>query len=251
MNDPTSAIRAAAAGAAVLLEGLHPLKHAVRFGARVTAIGLRAGVDLEDLAASVAPDLAEHLPVAPTEIAPDVFDTLSPRPPRDGVLAVAEHPGTTTETVLRAGPGPVVVLEEPRHLGNVGAAIRVAAAAGAAGVLTTGSSDPWHPVAVRGAAGLQFALPVAQATRVPLTPRPLVALHPDGDLLGPPDLPPDALVVFGTERDGISAEVLDRADRVVRLPMRPAVSSLNLATAVAVTLYALRGLGPAPDWTVR
>ncbi|MGK7311739.1 MAG: TrmH family RNA methyltransferase, partial [Candidatus Longimicrobiales bacterium M2_2A_002] len=31
--------------------------------------------------------------------------------------------------------------------------------------------------------------------------------------------------------------LLDRADRRVAIPMRPGVSSLNLATAVAVTLY--------------
>jgi len=46
-------------------------------------------------------------------------------------------------------------------MGNVGACVRVAAAAGAAAVLTTGENDPWFPDAVRGAAGLHFALPVA------------------------------------------------------------------------------------------
>jgi tRNA G18 (ribose-2'-O)-methylase SpoU len=34
--------------------------------------------------------------------------------------------------------------------------------------------------------------------------------------------------------------VLARADRRVRIPMRPGVSSLNLATAAAVLLYAGR-----------
>ena len=46
-------------------------------------------------------------------------------------------------------------------MGNMGACVRVAAAADAAGVLTTGGNDPWHPDALRGAAGLHFALPVA------------------------------------------------------------------------------------------
>ena len=36
----------------------------------------------------------------------------------------------------------MIFVEAPRRLGNLGAAIRVAAAAGAAAVLTTG--DPWH-----------------------------------------------------------------------------------------------------------
>ena len=46
-------------------------------------------------------------------------------------------------------------------MGNMGACVRVAAAADAAGVLTTGDNDPWHPDALRGAAGLHYALPVA------------------------------------------------------------------------------------------
>ena len=57
---------------------------------------------------------------------------------------------------------PIVLLEDPRDLGNMGACVRVAAAADIAGVLSTGSHDPWHPDALRGAAGLHFALPVAR-----------------------------------------------------------------------------------------
>ncbi len=60
-----------------------------------------------------------------------------------------------------------MLLEDPRHFGNLGAVIRVAAAAEAAGVLTTGRQDPWDPVAVRGSAGLHFALPVARLEHLP------------------------------------------------------------------------------------
>ncbi len=47
------------------------------------------------------------------------------------------------------------------------------------------------------------------------------------------------IVVFGAERSGLAAEELDRfdADHQLRLPMRPANRSLNLANAVAVVLY--------------
>jgi TrmH family RNA methyltransferase len=129
-------------------------------------------------------------------------------------------------------------LEEPRHLGNLGACVRVAAAAAAAGVLTTGPQDPWHPDALRGSAGLHFALPVHRVRAIPASDRPLIALDPEGEPLG--DIPPRAILAFGTERDGLSAELLARADARVALPMAPGVSSLNLATAVAATLYTLQ-----------
>ena len=47
---------------------------------------------------------------------------------------------------------------------------------------------------------------------------------------------PTALV-FGSESDGISAEALAFADRVIRIPMVGMVQSLNLSVSVAVVLY--------------
>ncbi len=48
------------------------------------------------------------------------------------------------------------------------------------------------------------------------------------------------MLAFGTERHGISGELLERADARVAIPMREGVSSLNLATSVAVVLFAMR-----------
>jgi tRNA G18 (ribose-2'-O)-methylase SpoU len=48
------------------------------------------------------------------------------------------------------------------------------------------------------------------------------------------------LLVFGTEREGLPDEIDSRADLRIAIPMRHGVSSLNLATAVAVILYLAR-----------
>ena len=53
-------------------------------------------------------------------------------------------------------------------------------------------------------------------------------------------VPERAVLAFGTERAGLSDALLARADARVALAMAPGVSSLNLATAVAATLYALQ-----------
>jgi RNA methyltransferase, TrmH family len=202
----------------VRIEGFHALKHALRFGAEIVEVtGDRA--QMEALAAELAPDLR-----------------LPPMEPGDDVVAFARRPSFDLEQAL-ARPGPVIFLEAPRHLGNLGAAIRVAAAADAAAVLTTGTSDPWHPHAIRGAAGLQFALPVARVEDVPRG-RALVAVDPEGDQRAAPR---DAILAFGGERYGLSDELKARADARIRIPMRPGVSSLNLATAVAAVLYAGSG----------
>ena len=115
-------------------------------------------------------------------------------------------------------PGPVVYLEAPRHLGNLGAAIRVAAAADAAAVLTSGHNDPWHPDAIRGAAGLHFALPVARVDALPAQDRPLVAIDPDGD--GSRSRARDPRL--RQERHGLSEELLADAARGCGSPCAPA-----------------------------
>ncbi len=142
-----------------------------------------------------------------------------------------------------------MLLEDPRDLGNMGACVRVAAAADAAAVLSTGSHDPWHPDALRGAAGLHFALPVTRIESIDALAdgeRPLLALDPAGEPLEAHALDPRAVLAFGTERHGLSDELLARADARVSIPMRAGVSSLNLATSVAAVLFA-RGLAGAPD----
>ena len=217
----------------VLVEGFHALKHALRFGADVVAAATEDAAALGRLAERLAPDVRAALAARVIE---RPLDGLVERVPHTGVVAVARRPPLDAGALLAAAAGaPVVLLEDPRQLGNVGAVVRVAAAAGAAGVLTTGSRDPWDPAAVRGSAGLHFALPVGRAEPAALGERPLVVLDPAGDELAP--LPDGALLAFGTERDGVSAELAARADARVRIPMRAGVSSLNLATAVAVVLY--------------
>jgi tRNA G18 (ribose-2'-O)-methylase SpoU len=70
--------------------------------------------------------------------------------------------------------------------------------------------------------------------------RPLIAIDPGGRPLRPRQLPDDAILAFGTERDGLSRELLSRADDRLAIPMRAGVSSLNLATAVAGVLVSWR-----------
>ncbi len=231
--------RARRDGGLAVLEGFHALKHATRFGAEVLGAWTADPAALEALRIRLAPDLA----LAAPEVVPEA--ELAAVVPRAQVVAVARRPRLPHPDVLLAAgaAAPLVLLEDPRHLGNLGAAVRVAAAAGAGGVLTTGRQDPWHPDALRGSAGLHFALPVYRLGRLPDGQRPLLALDPEGEPFDPRAVPPGAILAFGTERDGLTDELLGRAHQRLALPMAPGVSSLNLATAVSATLFALRLAG--------
>lgn len=221
----------------VVLEGVHALKHALRFGATLRRIASPDPDRLARLLADLAPDVVLPRDVEPVDEHTWRVITRGGLP--SPALAIADRPADDVATVVgRPGAAPVVLLDDPTHLGNVGAVVRVAAAAGADGVLVRGRSDPWHPTAVRGGAGLQFALPVGRVGSVPTLGRTLVAVDPGGEPMSGTDWPADAVLAFGTERGGLGRDLLEAADRTVAIPMRPGVSSLNLATAVAVVLYA-------------
>lgn len=223
-----------------VVEGFHSIKHAVRFGAEFAELVAVDPTAARSMAERYAEDVADRL--GEIERVPrEVFDELVPHPPPTGVVGVARRTSTSPEDVVAIpDPAPVVLLENPARLGNLGAAIRVSAAAGAAGLVTVGELDPWHPEAIRGAAGLQFAIPLARAERPPVGDRLLVAVDPAGEPMTPDAIPPRAVLAFGTERRGLSEELRGTAERRIGIPMRPGVSSLNLATSVAVILYTWR-----------
>ena len=212
----------------VALEGFHAVKHALRFAPElvreITVASLPEALALCD---DLAPDIRERL-ASQARAAPVDHPT--------GVCGRADRPAPN-RSVLASRRTPLVVLDQPRHPGNAGAAIRVAAAAGASGVAVIGDLDPWHPAVLRGSAGLHYALPVLSCSVEELT-GPLWALDADGEALG--DVPDDVVLAVGSERVGLSDPVRRAADRVVSLPMRPGVSSLNLATALSAALYAWR-----------
>lgn len=236
-------------GSLVVLEGLHALKHALRFGADVLDVRTADLSRLRALAEDLAPDIATAVAGLARPVDPPRFDSLAPSAHPTGVIGLARRPRLDRDRLLTGeAASPLVLLERPTHHGNIGAAVRVAAAAGAAGVLVTGPHDPWHPASVRGGAGLQFALPVASLEPAGVVPvigsdRPVVVLDPGGAPLSSAGgaVPPRAVLAFGSERTGVSARLLERADRRVSIPMREGVSSLNLATSVAIALYLTAG----------
>lgn len=226
-----------------VVEGFHALKHALRFHAEILAVLCSEPAALQSLAEDLAPDIAQPLLALAQTVEPQLLRELAPKAPNTGVVALAKRREGTRAQLLKREHAPVVLLEQPRDLGNLGASVRVAAAAEAAGVLVTGRHDPWHPEAIRGSAGLHFALPVLWTPALedlldaPLHGRALVAMDPDGAPFDPHSLPDGAVFAFGSERQGLSEPLLAAADLRLSIPMARNVSSLNLATSVAVTLF--------------
>jgi len=136
-------------------------------------------------------------------------------------------------------PGATVLLpfQDPE---NVGAAVRSAAAFGAAQVLLLReSAHPFHPKALRASGGAVLEIPLRAGPSLAELPDdlPLIALSAEGEPLERASFPEAFGLLAGLEGPGLPAAWRRRA---VRIPMRPGVDSLNAAAAVAVALYAWR-----------
>jgi TrmH family RNA methyltransferase len=170
-------------------------------------------------------------------------DTESPQ----GVLAIGAVPDRTLSALEVRGNARILVLDAVQDPGNVGALIRTAAALGVTATLALpGTVDLWNAKVVRSAMGAHFhhfCLPGSWEDVDRLRTDHGVALwvaDVSGEPLGASDAPARLAVVVGNEGGGLSADARRRADRVISLPVAPAVESLNVAIAAGIILYELR-----------
>lgn len=148
----------------------------------------------------------------------------------------APEPRPWTASTWSIGCTVILPLQDPR---NLGAALRCAAAFSARTViLTPEAAHPYHPDAIRPAAGAQGALILYRGPRVnrlASLPRPLLVLDLAGDPVHCVTWPRCFGLLVGMEGPGVPDDLED----VVRIsiPTAPAVESLNATTALAIALH--------------
>lgn len=168
-----------------------------------------------------------------------------------GIVAVCRFLDVPFEEITATSPRLLAICADVRDPGNAGTVIRCADAAGAGGVVLTGSSvDPYNGKAVRASVGSLFHLPLAlahdtAAVVAALRAAGVTVLAADGaGELDLDDAADDGLLarptawLFGNEAWGLPEDVAALADHRVRIPIHGRAESLNLATAAAVCLYA-------------
>ena len=169
-----------------------------------------------------------------------------------GALAAMHRPPLASVETIVTGARRIVVLEDIVDHTNVGAIFRSVAGLGADAVLVTPRcADPLYRRSVRVSMGTVLQVPW---TRLPDWPGAASLVRDAGFHLAALALAPDAIsldsfaasapervaLLLGTEGDGLSRAAMQSADTIVTIPMMHGVDSLNVASASAVALYALR-----------
>jgi tRNA (cytidine/uridine-2'-O-)-methyltransferase len=147
-----------------------------------------------------------------------------------------------------------IALFEPEIPGNVGAVLRLGACLGVAVDLIEPLGFEWDDRRVRRTA-MDYIDHVViarhggfDAFRATIGSGRLVLFTTKGDRSAYDfSFAPDDILLFGKESAGVPAAVADACDARVRLPMRPEVRSMNLATSTALALgEALRQTATLP-----
>jgi TrmH family RNA methyltransferase len=196
-------------------------------------------------------DSAQRAQVPWTVVDDDVLQALADTVSPQGVVARCRFVDVPVGRLLVPPPRLLALCADVRDPGNAGTVVRCADAAGADGVVLTGSSvDPYNPKVVRASVGSLFHIGLAIETdAVALTSAvrgaglTILAADAVGDLdldqaadAGLLDGPTAWL--FGNEAWGLPPQIRGLADRIVNVPIHGRAESLNLATAAAVCLYA-------------
>ena len=148
------------------------------------------------------------------------------------------------------GAGDVwIALDRVRDPGNLGTIVRTADAAGAKGIILVGDCvDPFSPETVRATMGSIFSIPIArcdQYTLIDWSNRQnamFVGTHLEGsvDYRSVDYAKQPVVLLMGNEQQGLSRELADICDTLVRIPQTGKADSLNLAVSTGVMLFEIR-----------
>lgn len=230
-----------------LAESPKVIERALRTGHRPRSLLI-----VEEWLPSIERLLADHPDVPVYVGAPAQLEQLTGFNMHRGALASMHRPEPLDPEALLRASKRVIVLEDLADHTNVGAVFRSAAALGVDAVLLTpGCADPLYRRAVRVSMGAVLQVPWARLpdwreagplfreTGYELT---AFALRDDAQDLAEfvLDLPEKLALMFGTEGPGLTKRALASAARSVVIPMEHGVDSLNVATAAALALWAVR-----------
>lgn len=184
------------------------------------------------------------------EVDDKVFRVLSDTVTPQGILCLIRQKETSLETMLKKREDQnnpfLMVLEDLQDPGNMGTILRTAEGAGVTGIiLSRNCVDLYNPKVIRSTMGSIYRMPVLQANSL-MELLPVLkecgirtyAAHLKGkSWYYQEDFQKGTAFFIGNEGNGLSDELSEAADCLVKIPMEGQVESLNAAMAAGILMY--------------
>jgi 23S rRNA (guanosine2251-2'-O)-methyltransferase len=224
------------------LYGYHPVREALRHRPqevlRVFVSSSRTGKRRDEVE-----DLCRRHHVS-LEIIPEKILSERAGPAHNGMAAEVRE-SVAAAAMAAADPELVVLLEDVQDPRNLGAVLRVCEGAGVGRVLIRDrGSAPVSPTVAKTSAGATEWLEIERITNTAAEVERLkeqgywvYGTDADGEPPWAIDLTGKVLILLGGEEKGLRARTRQICDRMIGLPMRGRVGSLNISTATAAILY--------------
>ena len=190
-----------------------------------------------------------------TSIAAKALDKLSNQANHQGVVAKRRSPVTADiaslqiEVQQKRLPPLYVALDQVKDPQNLGACLRLADAAGVAGlIIPEASQAPLSGVVAKVASGAMDTIPIVQINNFgnglrDLAKQGVWIVGTDDSAAqsyAETDMTVPLCLVFGSEQDGLRQRTREICDYLVTIPIVGAVGSLNVSNAAAVCLFEAR-----------
>jgi len=230
-----------------LAEGIHHVGEAVEAGWKVETLVYAPGQLTSDFALRTIDEQSQR-GIRCATLTPDVFTALAEKDNPQGILAIVQQRHLTLDDITPEQFLFGAALVSPQDPGNVGTILRCLDAVGADGLfLLDGGVDPYHPSCIRASMGTIFWKPMVQASftdfvqwarknRCKLVGS---SAHASVDYRAFKRDGRMTILLLGNEQKGLSEEQMAACDASLSMPMMGRVSSLNLAVAAGILLYAL------------
>lgn len=195
--------------------------------------------------------LAEHPEFGeglyPETVSDSVMKAMSDTQTPQGILGVVRQQEYSILEMCKGERAPLLlILENLQDPGNLGTIMRTAEAAGVNGVIMSRDTvDIYNPKVVRSTMGAIFRLPFAYADDLNAVMKQCkqlgittYAAHLQGkNTHDREDYQKPSAFLIGNEANGLTDELSEQADVLVRIPMAGKAESLNAAVAAAVLAY--------------
>ena len=139
----------------------------------------------------------------------------------------------------------ILVIEKMQDPGNMGTIIRTAEGAGATGLLVSYDSvDIYSPKVVRSSMGSILRKPIVvtydllgDIGKLKEKGIKIYGMHLDGSSIYETSLTGPSAFLIGNEGNGLSKEISEQADKLLRIPMMGEVESLNAGASATIIAY--------------
>ena len=182
------------------------------------------------------------------EVDDKVFKNLSDTVTPQGILCLIKRVETPIKEILKTKDEKapfLMILEDLQDPGNMGTILRTAEGAGVTGIiLSKNCVDLYNPKVIRSTMGSIYRMPVMQADLLEILPVlkenkiQTYAAHLKGkNWYHEEDYTEGTAFFIGNEGNGLSDELSDSADCLIKIPMEGKVESLNAAMAAGILMY--------------